>query len=73
MGKLAWPKGLGELFSLMEYVRRRTGKSFPIDVFGQGPHDREIRSFASNAGLPVRIKLMLITYRLHDYVVTRYV
>lgn len=53
VGKLAWPKGLGELFKHMNYVRKRTGKCFHIDIFGQGPHSEEITHFAEENNLPV--------------------
>ena len=53
VGKLAWPKGLGELFNLMNYVKKRSAHSFPIDIYGQGPHTEEIKAFASKAHLPV--------------------
>lgn len=53
VGKLAWPKGLGELFKLMNYARKKTGKDVPIDIFGSGPHDAEIKAFSSKNNLPV--------------------
>jgi len=52
VGKLAWPKGLGELFQLMAFVAGRTGRSFPIDIYGQGPHVQEIKDFAKKGNLP---------------------
>ena len=52
VGKLAWPKGLGELFQLMNYVRKRSGKSFPIDIYGQGPHENQIKDVAKKSGIP---------------------
>ncbi len=42
VGKLAWPKGFGEMFSLMKYLRQRTGRTFHLDVYGNGPHAQEI-------------------------------
>lgn len=53
IGKLAWPKGLGELYEHMKYIVKRTNKVFPIDIYGQGPHEEEIRDTAHNEGLPV--------------------
>eukprot|EP01039_Chlorochromonas_danica_P006576 gene6576-7266_t len=52
VGKMAWPKGLGELFQLMNYVAKRTGKCFPIDIYGQGPHLQEIIEVAKAMKLP---------------------
>jgi len=43
VGKLAWAKGLSELFTLMEYVKTRTNQHFHIDIFGGGPHEEEIK------------------------------
>ena len=53
VGKLAWPKGLGELFELMAYVTARTGKCFDVDIYGQGPHAQEIQEYAKKGSLPV--------------------
>ena len=47
IGKLAWPKGLDALFDYMNYLKRRSGKVFPIDIYGQGPHTEEIKSMAA--------------------------
>jgi len=52
VGKLAWPKGLGELFNLMKYVNDRTGKCFHMDIYGAGPHSEEIKEAALKANLP---------------------
>ena len=54
VGKMAWPKGLRELFRLMGYVEQRTGKSFELDAYGQGPHLEEIKAAAAKSRLPVR-------------------
>lgn len=59
VGKMAWQKGLGELYSLMSYVHKRTGKCFPIDIYGQGPHMQEIKDVAKTMKLPVRYCLFL--------------
>jgi hypothetical protein len=32
---------------------RRTGRCFPIDIYGQGPHMEEIKAFANKNNLPV--------------------
>ena len=53
IGKLAWPKGLGELFQQMAFVTSRTGKCFHVDIYGQGPHGDEIKEFAKKGNLPV--------------------
>ena len=38
MGKLAWPKGLDLLFQHMSYIKKRTGRCFDIDIYGQVPY-----------------------------------
>ena len=55
VGKMAWPKGLDELFKLMNYVTKRTGRCFPIDIYGQGPHLQDIKETATKMKLPVSI------------------
>lgn len=68
---MAWPKGLGELFKMMAYVQKRsavcstllnicyfwnrTGRSFPVDIYGTGPHWEDIRQTARKMELPVCI------------------
>eukprot|EP01038_Epipyxis_sp_PR26KG_P007135 gene7135-9735_t len=52
VGKMAWPKGLGELFNLMSYVKKRTGRCFSVDIYGQGPHLNEIKESAKKNNLP---------------------
>jgi len=47
VGKLAWPKGLDLLFQHMSYIKKRTGRCFDIDIYGQGPHSEEIKGFAA--------------------------
>lgn len=42
----------GELFDLMSYVKKRNGRSFDIHIYGQGPHEQEIKTAAADAGLP---------------------
>lgn len=46
VGKLAWAKGFGEMFSLMRYLEQRTGRCFDIDIYGNGPHENEIKTTA---------------------------
>jgi len=53
VGKLANAKGLLELFHLLDYVKSRTGQHIPVDVYGSGPHEKEIKREASNRNLPV--------------------
>lgn len=52
IGKLAWPKGLDNLYEHMKYVKRRTNKVFPIDIYGHGPHATEIAEAAISNDLP---------------------
>ena len=54
VGKLAWPKGLDLLFQHMSYVKKRTGKCFDIDIYGQGPHTNEIVDFAKKNKLSAK-------------------
>jgi digalactosyldiacylglycerol synthase len=46
IGKMAWPKGLKELFDLMNYLTKRTGQCFPLDLYGNGPHLQDIMNSA---------------------------
>merc|ERR1711871_162087 len=52
VGKLAWAKGFGEMFSLMKYLKQRTGQCFDTDIFGNGPHESEIKIAAVKQGIP---------------------
>ena len=52
VGKLAWQKGLDRLFDLMGHVRRRTGKCFHMDIFGQGPHAQQMKERVTRDSLP---------------------
>lgn len=53
VGKLAWQKGLDELFRLMGFIRARTGKCFELDIYGQGPHTEEMKKVVEKEKLPV--------------------
>eukprot|EP01031_Cornospumella_fuschlensis_P030849 gene30849-37280_t len=67
VGKMAWQKGLGELYSLMNYVHKRTGKCFPIDIYGQGPHMQEIKDVAKTMKLPAHFHGAKDHSHLTDY------
>ena len=54
VGKLANAKGLLELFKLLDYVKSRTGQHIPVDVYGSGPHEKEIKREASRRQLVVK-------------------
>jgi digalactosyldiacylglycerol synthase len=54
VGKLAWAKGLDLLFQQMNFVQRRTGKSFHIDIYGQGPNTDAMKAYVEKNKLPVR-------------------
>ena len=54
VGKLAWPKGLDLLFQKMQFLKKRTGKCFHIDIYGSGPHSTAIKEFASKNKLPTK-------------------
>jgi len=51
VGKLIWPKGLDKLFALMKKMKARTGRAFPVDIFGHGPHAEEIKEAAARADI----------------------
>lgn len=50
---MAWPKGLKELFDLMNYLTKRTGQCFPLDLYGNGPHLQDIMNSAKALKLAV--------------------
>ncbi len=78
VGKLAWPKGLDELYRLLSYVKKRfetsfinintsnkriknrTGKNVPMDIYGQGPHQDDIKETAKAMKLPVSIQIYFL-------------
>ncbi len=43
IGKLLWAKGLDLLLELEDYYKQCTGDYFPIDVYGSGPDEKEIK------------------------------
>lgn len=43
IGKLLWAKGLDKMLELQEYYRQYTGDYFPIDIYGSGPEEKEIK------------------------------
>ena len=43
IGKLIWGKGFNELLELESLFRQRTGNYFPIDIFGSGNDELEIK------------------------------
>ena len=43
IGKLLWAKGLDKMLELQEYYRQYTGEYFPIDIYGSGPEELDIR------------------------------
>lgn len=51
VGKLVWPKGLDKLFDLMKVMKAQTGKAFPIDIYGQGPHSEKMKEVAKKAAI----------------------
>eukprot|EP01034_Spumella_vulgaris_P025373 gene25373-31825_t len=53
LGKLAWPKGLAELFDLVSFYENKTGLSLHVDVYGDGPHKEPIRERAAELKLNV--------------------
>ena len=36
----------------MRYLEQRTGRCFDIDIFGNGPHEDEIKAAASKQNIP---------------------
>lgn len=43
IGKLLWAKGLDKMLDLQSYYKSCTGKYFQIDVYGNGPEEKEIK------------------------------
>lgn len=43
IGKLLWAKGLDKLIDLENYYRGCTGRYFAIDIYGNGPQEKEIK------------------------------
>ena len=52
VGKLAWAKGLDILLDFMKSIKMKNGKVFPIDIYGHGPHEEEIKKLAENYKIP---------------------
>lgn len=67
VGKLANAKGLLELFHLLDYVKSRTGQHIPVDVYGSGPHEKEIKRAASKRKLSVKFLGTIDHALLTDY------
>jgi digalactosyldiacylglycerol synthase len=43
IGKLLWAKGLDKMLDLQSYYKTCTGNYFTIDVYGNGPEEKEIK------------------------------
>jgi hypothetical protein len=43
IGKILWAKGLARMIDLQEYYKQCTGQYFPIDIYGSGPEEEEIK------------------------------
>lgn len=43
VGKLLWAKGLDIMLELEDYYRQCTGDYFPIDIYGSGPDEKDIK------------------------------
>jgi digalactosyldiacylglycerol synthase len=43
IGKLLWAKGLDKLIELENYYKGCTGRYFSIDIYGNGPQEKEIK------------------------------
>lgn len=43
IGKILWAKGLARMIDLQEYYKQCTGHYFPIDIYGSGPEEEEIK------------------------------
>ena len=67
VGKLAWPKGLDDLFKFMNYMKLRSGKVFNIDIYGNGPHANEIEDMARKCRLPTKFLGTVDHALLHQY------
>jgi dTDP-4-amino-4,6-dideoxygalactose transaminase len=59
---MAWAKGLKELFEYMNYIKKKTGKVFEVDLYGSGPHYDEITAAAKKGGLPVSTSVAQLFY-----------
>ena len=43
IGKLLWAKGLDKMLDLQSYYKTCTGEYFAIDIYGNGPEEKEIK------------------------------
>lgn len=43
IGKLLWAKGLNLMLEYQEHYKQMTGEYFPVDIYGSGPDQEEIR------------------------------
>merc|ERR1740124_1100361 len=42
IGKILWAKGLGKMLKMEKIYKHYTGDYFPIDIYGNGPEEKEI-------------------------------
>lgn len=57
VGTMAWAKGAKELFELMKFIQKKTGRVFKVDMYGKGPQLPQIKRTAEEAGLPVSVQM----------------
>jgi len=57
IGKLLWAKGLDKLIELENYYKGCTGRYFPIDIYGNGPQEKEIKkAFRGRSSLSTSLR-----------------
>ena len=51
IGKVVWGKGYTELLELLKVHQKATGEVFPMDIFGSGTDETQVKSLAQRLGL----------------------
>jgi hypothetical protein len=55
IGKIMWAKGFDKVLEIQDYFRTANGKYFPMDIYGAGPDEKEIkRAFFGRSGKPAQ-------------------
>ena len=53
IGKIMWAKGFDKVLEIQDHFRTATGHYFPVDIYGAGPDEKEIkRAFYGRRGKP---------------------
>lgn len=55
IGKVMWAKGFDKVLEIQDHFRTANGHYFPMDIYGSGPDEKEIkRAFFGRSGKPLK-------------------